>query len=405
MLTRTQVEEEISGLYLTTIGRAADSAGVAYWTNQVMTGQMNVAEVGQSFFDQPEVQEKYDGLDTTAFVSAVYENVLGRTADTDGLTYWVDQLNSGAFSQDRFIEAINNGATGDDATRLDNMKIVGFDYMKKVGDNIDLASSVLDLITADPQSKADALALIDYYNANKANITNTDATSVAQWKNDADFSTFEEQYTAMGPDSISIDSLNNDSEIIAQTQTMYANYNTPEEASETTDYQETQSTQPVPAAFEFTTEWLNGKALYETEEYLQDGNIAKEEGTFSFSNTSFHAVDNLSDKSGNYSYNIEDGGIIHFIDPEEGDSYIKATEVIYNVNGQIEALRIKWSDTLEQATIVNSTSNDTDIDYFLMNASDISRYEDMMTTALLDFQTDQSVQVTGITEDIPDFIH
>ncbi|WP_434658181.1 DUF4214 domain-containing protein [Sulfurimonas sp. NW9] len=388
MLNRTQVEDEISGLYLTTIGRAADSAGVAYWTDQVMNGNMSVAEVGQSFFDQPEVQAKYDGLDTTAFVSAVYENVLGRPADTAGLDYWVEQLDGGAFSQDRFIEAVNNGATGDDALRLENMKIVGYDYMKKVGDDIDLASSVLDGISADPQSKAEALALIDYYNANKDSIATTDADSIAQWKDDAAFSTFENHYAEIGPDVIDLNFLHQDADVIAATQIMYAEYDTPETVEDieevTTITDEVLPGEPVAAAFEFTTDWLNGKTLYNEDAYADGSpgsfNIIAEEYILAFTDSSL----SLTDGSFQADYTIDDGGIIEFYDANENmTNYVKATHVFTDANGNMEALALAWNDTLERTLSQSYEATGWhDYSYFVLDQANVEEYAGMAYSAL-----------------------
>ena len=272
MLNRDQVEADISGLYVTTIGRAPDSAGVAYWVDQVMTGNMDVSGVAQSFFDQPEVKTKYDGLDTHAFVEATYQNVLGRAADTDGLNYWVGQLDSDAFSKNQFIEAVNNGATGDDAARLSNLKDTAFYYMNKVGTDTDLASSVLDSITSNVSTKADAFATIDYYNANKDHLPNTDAASVAQWKQNSDFSTCEDKYSDLSHiDNYSVSNLLNDPDIQAESQAMFTQYGTPETY-----------TPPLPevsAAFEFKTDgqieaialaWTNNLDRAKSDDYNSD---------------------------------------------------------------------------------------------------------------------------------------
>jgi len=184
MLTRSSVEEEISGLYLTTLGRSPDSDGVAYWVNEVMTGKLTVAGVAKSFFDQTEVKEKYDNLSTEDFVKSVYENVLGREAEQDGLQYWTNELKSGSIDNEHFIEAINNGATGDDALRLDNMKTVGYYYMKKVGINSDLSSQVLSGVDSNADSKNKMISLINFYDSNVNKISESTGKSKEEiWKN------------------------------------------------------------------------------------------------------------------------------------------------------------------------------------------------------------------------------
>jgi len=221
---RDNIEKEVSGLYLTTIGRSPDSAGVAYWVDQVMIGNLTVAQVGQSFFDQPEVQAKYNGLSTTALVESVYQNVLGRDAEQAGLDYWAGQLDTGAFTKDRFIEAINNGATGDDASRLANLKDVGFYYMKEVGTKIDLASSVLASVTSDKATVTEALKLVEYYSQFSSSFPNTDLQTVNSWKSLSILDTYNISENAGGS---SIDLWNTSGLFSTQTTNMYATYSTP----------------------------------------------------------------------------------------------------------------------------------------------------------------------------------
>lgn len=179
------LEQDITGLYLTIIGRISDSAGVDYWTNEVQAGRLTVAQVGQSFFDQPEVINKYANLDNTAFIKSVYLNVLGREAEQDGINYWKTQLDSNAVSKDRFIEAINNGAIGDDAFLLNNKKAIAYDYMKNVSTDIDLASTILTYASTDNLSTYIDLAtdIYSYYLLNKDTITSTDKQTVDGWIN------------------------------------------------------------------------------------------------------------------------------------------------------------------------------------------------------------------------------
>ena len=181
MLNFNDVEKELSGLYLTIIGRSPDADGVSYWVNEVMSEKLTVAQVGQSFFDQPEVIEKYTNLNNESFIRAVYQNVLGRDAEDGGFNYWKNELDNNTISKDRFIEAINNGATGDDAIRLKNLKDVGYTYMKNIGTDIELSSTILTNVTKDSSSVEQALKIIQYYSNNSSSIQNTDQQSVNSW--------------------------------------------------------------------------------------------------------------------------------------------------------------------------------------------------------------------------------
>jgi len=101
-------------LYHATFDRQAESAGVGHWASQLASGEMSFNDVAESFIASEEFQQTYGELDNEAFVSLLYENVLGREADEEGLAHWLEILESGAglrseiltgFSEsDEFIE-------------------------------------------------------------------------------------------------------------------------------------------------------------------------------------------------------------------------------------------------------------------------------------------------------------
>jgi hypothetical protein len=72
------------------LGRAPDSAGLAYW-NALLTGGTSRSAVAYDIATSPE----YRG----DLVSSYYEAFLGRTSDPGGLSYWVAQLAGGATDQ------------------------------------------------------------------------------------------------------------------------------------------------------------------------------------------------------------------------------------------------------------------------------------------------------------------
>ena len=93
------IEEKITGLYVAFFNRAADQAGLEYWT----TTADNVAKQGGDvssvfktlsggFATHPTFKLTYDHLENKAFVEAIYRNALGRDGDTEGITYWTDLL-------------------------------------------------------------------------------------------------------------------------------------------------------------------------------------------------------------------------------------------------------------------------------------------------------------------------
>jgi uncharacterized protein (TIGR03118 family) len=106
----------IDPAYQTYLGRAADPGGVAYWTSQMQQG-LTDQQIEANFIASPEFYAHAGGTDA-AWVNALYEVVLGRPADSQGLSYWLSQLAGGASrasvalgfaaSQEREAQTIQN---------------------------------------------------------------------------------------------------------------------------------------------------------------------------------------------------------------------------------------------------------------------------------------------------------
>jgi hypothetical protein len=87
-------EARINRLYQAFFLRAPDAAGLSYWAGQAESG-VALETIAAAFAGSDEFQNQYGELSNQAFVSLVYNNVLNRPADTDGLNYWSGQLNAG----------------------------------------------------------------------------------------------------------------------------------------------------------------------------------------------------------------------------------------------------------------------------------------------------------------------
>lgn len=139
----------LTEMYIAYFNRAPDSIGLNYWASQFSEG-MSLPQIAASFFVQPETIAQYPpGMSTQTFVAEVYQNVLGRSPDAAGLSYWMNQLDSGAVSKPIFILAIINGAqasTGNpaDALYLSNKALVGTHFALANGlSNVTQAHAVM----------------------------------------------------------------------------------------------------------------------------------------------------------------------------------------------------------------------------------------------------------------------
>ena len=94
---------KVKEIYQNVLKREADQEGLDYWTNQLDTGNQT--------FDQ--VVKNIRGSDEgrNAFLKNTYENYLGREADEEGLAYWDNELKSGK-SRQQIEESIFNSEEG-----------------------------------------------------------------------------------------------------------------------------------------------------------------------------------------------------------------------------------------------------------------------------------------------------
>ena len=84
-------------LYNASFKRLPDADGLEYWINQFSSGANSIRVVASSFLGSSEFAERYgSNVTDEKFVNTLYQNVLGRAADSLGLSYWLRQLNSGA---------------------------------------------------------------------------------------------------------------------------------------------------------------------------------------------------------------------------------------------------------------------------------------------------------------------
>jgi len=167
MATTTEIQNEVIEVYIATFNRAPDSSGLDYWVANVADNGWSMQDVAKSFFDSQEVAQRYpSSLSNEDFLNSVYNNVLGRDGDAEGIAYWLEQM-VGGISKNEMILTIINGAnaeSGDAADKLflDNKKDVAKYFSVTLGlDDLALAASSLADITTLSTTVVDAKDLLD----------------------------------------------------------------------------------------------------------------------------------------------------------------------------------------------------------------------------------------------------
>jgi len=149
LLGGLDVAQQLEMIYIGYFNRAADGPGFSFWEGQNTQAQANgesastaLTNIANAFTPQAESIALHPFLASaggnlttptaqaglTTFIAAAYENLFDHAADPAGAAYWLGQITGGAVGLGAAILAIANGATGTDATELQNKITVASDF-------------------------------------------------------------------------------------------------------------------------------------------------------------------------------------------------------------------------------------------------------------------------------------
>ncbi len=134
---------QIQQLYVAYLGRAADKAGLDYWSTQLNAenATLTLDDLRANFVnEQPEYQAIYGGLTREDTVIEIYNNLFGRAPDAAGLTYWTTG-GGASVNADLLLTAFINGASATDSQTVTNKVLVAEIYTSTAGDNFAAADA------------------------------------------------------------------------------------------------------------------------------------------------------------------------------------------------------------------------------------------------------------------------
>ncbi|NRB05407.1 MAG: DUF4214 domain-containing protein [Rhodobacteraceae bacterium] len=107
-------------IYIAFFDRAPDAMGLYFWGHQLVEG-MTLETIADHFATSPEAQSLYpfDGS-SSAFVTSVYEHVLNRVPDAEGMAFWTQILDQGEISRGGLVLEIIRGVGAVDAQGASN---------------------------------------------------------------------------------------------------------------------------------------------------------------------------------------------------------------------------------------------------------------------------------------------
>ena len=115
-------DRQVQEMYIAYYGRPADPGGLGYWSNRIAASGGSLSGIIQEFGNSAESDALYKSLGTEGAVTALYQQQFGRAPDTDGLNYYVSNINNGTFSLVTVSANIFYGAPegSDDKRMLEN---------------------------------------------------------------------------------------------------------------------------------------------------------------------------------------------------------------------------------------------------------------------------------------------
>lgn len=109
------IEQQVSDAYLAYYGRPADVGGLGYWSERLAAAGGDLADIIQAFGESEEFANRFGGLDAAALIVNLYRQLFGRDPDTDGLAFYLDELENGRLTLQSIALDLLNGAQALDA--------------------------------------------------------------------------------------------------------------------------------------------------------------------------------------------------------------------------------------------------------------------------------------------------
>lgn len=106
LFVMTEDQAQIARLF-TVFNRTPDYKGLNYWIDAHAHGT-SFQTIANSFAQSQEFATRYNAIDNTGFANQLYQTILGRTGDSNGIAYWKSQLDNGMSRSDAMVFFTNS---------------------------------------------------------------------------------------------------------------------------------------------------------------------------------------------------------------------------------------------------------------------------------------------------------
>jgi len=111
--TLTSFVDDVQKMYIAYYGRAGDPAGISYWAEKLAVDGGDLSSIIESFGNSDEYSDRFSSLESSELVDNIYQQLFGRSADPDGLTFYTGRLDSGDYTLASIALEIANGIQAD----------------------------------------------------------------------------------------------------------------------------------------------------------------------------------------------------------------------------------------------------------------------------------------------------
>lgn len=114
----------VQSLYVAYYGRPADPSGLQYWAERLEASDGNLSDIINAFGNSAEYRANIGNLGASAQVNSLYQQLFGRDAEDDGLSFYTNMLNSGEKTLAEIALTIREAAEGTDRTTFEGRTAV-----------------------------------------------------------------------------------------------------------------------------------------------------------------------------------------------------------------------------------------------------------------------------------------
>ena len=141
------VSAQIQEIYIGLLGRAADKAGLDYWTEQIDADNLTIETLRANIVnEQTEYLQGLGSMTRAQTVAELYNRLFERSTDSAGLEYWVNG-GGATVNVDQLILALSDGASATDRLVLDNKTTAAEYYTNTVNEyTADSAKDAVDSV-------------------------------------------------------------------------------------------------------------------------------------------------------------------------------------------------------------------------------------------------------------------